>query len=489
MSSWTRRARRWVTLGMAGIVALTCAAPAQAASESNPLVPLVEDFGAYWQAPGQPYDGSGTPGKVLNAKILQQNDKTLVDINHAGAKGMQEGKLTDQQKRALSDRDADRNVAFEMKDGFGPVLGAYFEEGYNSGSLDLVKEIMNANGWSGNPSKDVHQFPRPYTQRGSWLPDAQHIHDGHNDLVGLPDTLDIITVPDAVGADGKQHSPDYPKNSIEGSFPSGHTNKAYSRGVVLAAMVPELAPEILTRISEAGNNRLVLGVHYPLDVVAGRIGGMASVAAYWQANSAQMEAARDQLRTYLETRCKQDGHGDTLAAAISKLGADNAKGYQNSFTDPISTQPVTDRASALKAYRARMTYGFTRSTTTDQPLAAPENADLLLSFAYPKLTAAQRKEVLAQTAIASGYPYDKSSKGWGRINLARALSARVTLNSAGKVVKVQDALKPSVIQQAAEAPAASKPSRSALVWALVAVAALVLLVCYFIIFKRRQQHQ
>lgn len=438
--------RKLLALSITSAIIFTPTAVAFADDDTNPLVPLVEDFGTYWQAPGKPYDGTGTSGKVLNSKVLDENDKAIVAINHAGAKAMTDTSITNQQKRALSDRDADDNVAFEMKDGFGPILGTYFEEGYNNGDIDLVKDIMEGNGWSGNPSKKVHQFPRPFTQRDTWLPEEKdHVSDGNNDLQGIPATLDIIKVPDSIGADGVKHSADYPKNTLQGSFPSGHTNKAYSRGVVLAAMIPQLAPEILARMSEAGNNRIVLGVHYPLDVIAGRMGGMASVAAYWKDNEKQMKEASAQLVDYLEQRCKSDGYGKTLDECITNTKADADRGYTNDFTDPISTKPVKDRASALEAYKARMTYGFSRISTEDKTLVAPENAQLLLSFAYPDLSAQQRNEILAKTSIEAGYPFDNSSEGWVRINLAQALSAKVTLDTKGNVIAVESAVRPRVV--------------------------------------------
>lgn len=463
-----------ITMSYLGV--LTTAAAAQ---ETNPLVPLVDDFSTYWQAPGEPYDGTGTAGKVLNKTILEKNDQVVVAINHAGAKEAKQGKPSLQQARALSDRDADKNVAFELKDGFGPILGAYFQEGYDNGSLDLVKAIMEENGWSGNPAKDAHQYPRPYVQRDTWLPDAAHITGGKNEMSGLAGKLEIQEVPDSLGADGKMHSADYPKNSLEGSFPSGHTNKAYSRGVVLAAMIPRLAPEILSRLSEAGNNRLVLGVHYPLDVMAGRVGGMASVAAYWDSHPKDMENASKQLITYLEDRCHQDGYGSTLNKCIAATGADGAKGYTNDFTDPISRQPVKDRASALKAYRARMTYGMPRQGGSDKPLTPPENSELLLTYAYPSLTPAQRKAVLTKTAIEDGYPYNHSSQGWQRINLATALSSVVTLDTEGRVVSVAQSSHPQVVRQVKE--------ESKVPWVtvgIILVLAIVVLLLAVILIKR-----
>lgn len=454
------------------VVSLT---PAANAAEPNPLNDYLTEFSQYWQAPSEPYDGTGAGGKVLNSKVLADNDRIIQAINQAAAIGATADSPTSQQRRALSDRDADKDVAHEFKDGFGPILGEYFEEGYNNGDLDKVKEVMESNGWSGNPSKEVNQYPRPYTQRDTWLPSKDYLTAGSNDMGDLSATLNIYQVPDAEGSDGKTHSASYPKNSYEGSFPSGHTNKAYSRGVVLATMIPQLAPEILARTSEAGNNRIVLGVHYPLDVMAGRIGGMASYATYWKANEAIVKEASAELQSYLSFRCKEDGYGDTLAQCISNTGADDDRGYSNDFTDIVSTEPVTDRTSALKAYRARMTYGFSQVGEAGQSFTAPDEAALLLSYAYPTLTNEQRNTVLSATAIDSGYAFDASSKGWQRIDLAKALSSKVTLDTQGEVINVEDAKAPEVVI-ASESSAANEQEQSHILPVIGAVAVIIAII-------------
>src|SRR4051794_9739826 len=64
-------------------------------------------------------------------------------------------------------------------------------------------------------------------------------------------------------------------------FPSGHGTTVYEAGLTLATLLPELAPEILARTSEVGNSRMVLGVHYPTDIMGGRMAGEAALAARW----------------------------------------------------------------------------------------------------------------------------------------------------------------------------------------------------------------
>lgn len=61
-----------------------------------------------------------------------------------------------------------------------------------------------------------------------------------------------------------EQSPNY-------SYPSGHSTFAYSAAILLADMVPEKAVAIFDRANAYADNRAVAGVHYPGDVLAGRI--------------------------------------------------------------------------------------------------------------------------------------------------------------------------------------------------------------------------
>jgi 5'-nucleotidase len=452
----------------------TMTEPSHTKSHTDPFIPLISDFSRYWRAPQPPFDGSGTGGMVLNPAILRLNDRLCEDINHAPTDPHINSAQTghEQIRRALSDRDADRDVSFELKDGFGPLLGSFFRDGYENSDFDVLNHLMEENGWSGNPAKDTYYYPRPYVQREAWLPDRTHLTDGHNDLHGLKPHLDIMRVPDGLGADGRTHSPDYAKNAPEGAFPSGHTNKAYSRGVVLAALVPQLAPEILARVAEAENNRIVLGVHYPLDVIGGRVGGLASVARYFQQHTAKVELARQQLWEYMDRRC-QDAHlapislapaspaspasftssASPFRIAIHTTESDDRNGYHSAFIDVVSPIAITDRASALRSYRARLTYHFSSATAIDahsntlDTSWVPDLAPLLLQYAYPDLSDAQKRQILAITAIPHGCPFEHSSRGWVRLDLARALSQKVVFNHAGRMISCTDWIEPLVMRQ------------------------------------------
>ena len=82
------------------------------------------------------------------------------------------------------------------------------------------------------------------------------------------------------------------------SYPSGHTSLAFSMGVVLAALIPEKAQAILARATEFGEHRLVCGVHFRSDIVAGQQFGTVLALRLMEkpAFKAEMDAARAELR-------------------------------------------------------------------------------------------------------------------------------------------------------------------------------------------------
>ena len=89
--------------------------------------------------------------------------------------------------------------------------------------------------------------------------------------------------------------------SKSGSYPSGHTTVGTLMGVVLGNMLPEKRDVIMSRAWEFGWNRVVGGIHYPTDVEAGRISGMAIAQTIMTHDDykAEFEAAKTELRTAL----------------------------------------------------------------------------------------------------------------------------------------------------------------------------------------------
>ena len=59
------------------------------------------------------------------------------------------------------------------------------------------------------------------------------------------------------------------------SYPSGHTTVGFSEGVVLANLIPEKSQAILARAKLFAEHRMVCGVHFRSDLVAGQTLGTA----------------------------------------------------------------------------------------------------------------------------------------------------------------------------------------------------------------------
>ncbi|WP_246394743.1 acid phosphatase [Corynebacterium anserum] len=201
------------------------------------------------------------------------------------------------------------------------------------------------------------------------------------------------------------------------SFPSGHTNQATWVTTLLALAIPELGPQLLARGSEAGYNRLVMGVHYPLDVMGGRMTGTAAAADRW--NDLRMRAAikqaGEEIRKELEWRA-----GRPLSEVVAH------------------DTPYRSTTQAVKEYTERMSMGFAPVYKTDAPMIVPQAAPDLLLPSHPTLNYAQRASILRQTAIKSGSPLDDQGPrgSWQRLNIAAAMAANVKVNPDGSVTVI-----------------------------------------------------
>lgn len=188
-----------------------------------------------------------------------------------------------------------------------------------------------------------------------------------------------------------------------GSYPSGHTTWGYTQAFLIATMLPEVGPQVLARGAEYGYHRIVLGVHYPLDVIGGRMMGeaIASEVIGDPHFAALLAQARTELRTVLAAR---------VGAPIGRVVA--------------CQQPYVGTADALSSYRQRSTYSFL-PTGPVTPVQVPAGAENLIRAAHPGWSTAQLRDLLARTALPGGYPLDKSGPqgGWQRLDIARAWTA------------------------------------------------------------------
>ncbi len=90
-------------------------------------------------------------------------------------------------------------------------------------------------------------------------------------------------------------------SSKSGSWPSGHTTRVTMEAIILAAMVPEQRAAIWARAAEYAESRVIIGMHYPLDLEAGRRAGTAMAAVMFAdpAFRANFAAAKAEVRKAL----------------------------------------------------------------------------------------------------------------------------------------------------------------------------------------------
>lgn len=334
--------------------------------------------------------GSGTLGANTavphGTALTAENDETAIAINNAAT----------QPEVDRAEVDATNSATVTMADGLGSRLGRIYLDALNGGELPKTSALFSrvTQGLdTHDAAKDHYGYLRPYVRLG-FVGDGGDVYESQ---------------------DGS-----YSSLATSGSYPSGHTYGGYEAGTVLATLLPELAPSILARASEYGNNRIVLGFHYPLDVMGGRITGQATVAHRWSDPDFQklLMQAHTEIENVLLAQCAKEGYGDTLAACAGDP------------YDGLST------AQDVDLYTQRLTYGFSRVGKAGQALRAPSDAAALLVTAFPDLTTEQRTEILEQTATDSGYPLDRTADGeesWQRINLAAAMAADVVVDADGSV--------------------------------------------------------
>lgn len=304
----------------------------------------------------------------LPAPVLDQNLKTVETINLDATQGLRH--------QALADAEGISYLYF-LSDALGPRLGKAFIAAYDKGELSKAAALIKTSEVSTGAAKKHFDYKRPFLIQG-------------NTIHQVPD--------DVVVKDNKPYSAD------GGSFPSGHTNTGYTDSLLMAEMIPERFDSLVERGARYGYSRIVLGVHYPLDVMGSRMVAQRNVAHYLNdpAYRKLFNEARDQLRTALEKEC-----GTSLAECAKTAGKDDP------YRDP-----------AMKEfYRFTMTYDLPQQKGNVQPVKVPEGAEVLLEAALPNLSASARRDLMVKTALPGGYPLSGETADqnfWQRLNLPEA---------------------------------------------------------------------
>jgi membrane-associated phospholipid phosphatase len=226
----------------------------------------------------------------------------------------------------------------------------------------------------------------------------------------------------------------------DGAFISGHTNLGYNQVLGLAFLVPQQYSSLLLRAADLGNNRILAGMHSPLDVIGGRIQGTAIVAtniyaALYDANGNRLDwtnpanaaafavyQAFTQTQKYLAQSCGTSTVEACIERAQAGRGAqgtgDNGDGVTRENED-FNLDPDDTRG-----FTYRLTYGLALAGPVNLPENVPTQAQVLLLTRFPYATDEQRARILQDTALPSGFALldGNTWDGWGRLNLYAAVN-------------------------------------------------------------------
>jgi len=226
----------------------------------------------------------------------------------------------------------------------------------------------------------------------------------------------------------------------DGAFVSGHTNLAYNQALGLAFLVPQEYPSLLVRAADLGNNRILAGMHSPLDVIGGRIEATAIAAtniynALYDANGNRLDwtnpanaaayaiyQAYTQTQKYLAQSCSTS----SVDACLERAQADHDNHPNRDRDDHINRESEDFNLDPddTRGYTYRMTYGLALAASMHLPENVPVQAQALLLTRFPYATEEQRTKILRDTALPSGFALldGNTWDGWGRLNLYAAVS-------------------------------------------------------------------
>jgi PAP2 superfamily len=390
--------------------------------------------------------------------------------------------FAEQQQQALRDAFITDGNLVELTDGLGTTLGAAYQarahyldrERFTSISKPVADVIAYANSTSGSDSNAGKYFFANGTTNGK-KPVSDEAMAIFKDIGGAPDPFGIAYGRPAgtPGADLYGNSrpfqtepsvtpiigPDYFNtpagnevynrgpimNLVDSpSFPSGHTTYGYMGSLVLAMLVPDRYQEMVVRGAEYGNDRIIVGAHYAMDVLGGR-----TVAAYDLAHLLANDPAyvgrplKDFARATAMSAPRVPSTIEDFRAAITTARADLTKALEAACGDTVAACARQDtgrfNAPAMNEafYATTQTYGLgvahpeTANKVEDVAMLAPE-AGYLLTVAFPKLSLDEANRILTETeGPGGGFLDDGSAFGvYSRLNLYAAAGRAAALSRA-----------------------------------------------------------
>jgi len=414
-------------------------------------VAVLAQYNKLW-TPGTTYSN----GIVLNSAVLSQNVQYTATVTSQRNSAQEVAAYMD-------DR---RDQSYSVLDGLGPLYSYYLTGaqatttiptafdantlavteyddagsgdpgGLTTSTLGSLPTLIGAlRSISTTPAKKAYNYARPWRLNSSSVvvdngPSAALTVtniSGSSTTTG-PRTWETYTSPVTVAPSlmvvrSTTAATDY-------GFPSGHTNASLLASLALAYAVPERYQEMIARAADLGNNRIIAGMHDPLDVMGGRM-----MATAWAASILYNDALNGTASSGAKAKAYSDAH--TYFYAQTGTNVNSLYAYAHSMVN--SEDRFADWATNKANVTADLTYGFAQINSTSTAPLVPKGAEVLLETRQPYLTADQRRWVIYSTELPSGYPLLDDAEGWGRLNLFAAADGMGSLN--GNVLVNMDATK------------------------------------------------
>jgi hypothetical protein len=269
----------------------------------------------------------------------------------------------------------------------------------NGGVMDVFGRTYHLA--AGTPGANAYGNSRPFQTEPSVLPvvgpDYFDVPSG-NVVYNRGPVMDLINSP---------------------SYPSGHTTYGYTGSLLLAILIPSRYQQMIVRGAEYGNDRILMGAHYAMDVLGGR-----TLALYDMAHL----LANDPAYVHLSDKTMPDFRGAVKQARSDVDGVlSPACGKTVEVCAGEDTSRFSDAAADGAFYLDTQTYGLPvvypqyAHELEDVSAVAPE-AGYLLTVAFPTLTLEQADRLLTETeGPGGGFLDDGSAFGvYSRLNLYAA---------------------------------------------------------------------
>jgi hypothetical protein len=382
----------------------------------------------------------------------------------------------EQQQQALRDGFITWGNASQLADGLGSKLGGIYQsstpytsadDGKTSHYANISPTIANliayANATTNSDAGSGKYFFANATLDGknpvsaeaaAILKDANGVTDIFGKAYGLPaggkdadlygDSRPFQTEPHLVTISGKDFF-GVPSGNIaylrgptqdltnSPSFPSGHTTYGYAEGLLLALLAPQRYPQMVARAAEYGNDRIILGAHYAMDVLGARTLATYDIAQLLANKPGYVGVDRGGIRIA------------DFRQALATARADLTKTFEASCHATVALCARQDvsrfarPANNLAFYESTQTYGlpvaFPRTAKGAENIEklAPE-AGYLLTAAFPYLTLRQADAILTATEGRGGGFLDNGSAFgvYSRLDLYRAAHWAIALDPSGR---------------------------------------------------------